>query len=171
MKQKEQFNFKQMVSILIGLRQMHSGRVDVLNPDSLLRWLEDVWLDEHETVECGQEKHSVVKGSKRFKPGFHQKLSDTLSLTLNLSTGPDWLVGVSEEFLKAFRGADQKLQGRILKTIKTISKKPTALHKAKVKPLTAEMRGLWCYRVGDYRVVYRPDTKRKRVILIAFMSQ
>ena len=40
-----------------------------------------------------------------------------------------------------------------------------------VKPLTGELRGLWRYRIGDYRLVYRPSWNGRTVMLIAFAGR
>ena len=78
---------------------------------------------------------------------------------------------MSDEFLNAVQGIDRKLQGRVLEAMGYISTKPTEPKGDTVKPLTGEMKGLWRYRIGDYRLVYWPDTQNRRVVLVDFTSR
>ncbi|MGH7411973.1 MAG: type II toxin-antitoxin system RelE family toxin [Candidatus Methylomirabilis sp.] len=83
----------------------------------------------------------------------------------------EWLLGMSDEFLKAVTGIDRKLQGRVLEAIGDISVNPIEPKGDTVKPLTGEMKGLWRYRIGDYRLVYWPDANNRRVVLVDFSSR
>jgi len=77
-----------------------------------------------------------------------------------------WLLGMSDEFLNAVQGIDRKLQGRVLEAMGYISTKPTEPKGDTVKPLTGEMKGLWRYRIGDYRLIYLPDEKKRTIFLL-----
>jgi mRNA-degrading endonuclease RelE of RelBE toxin-antitoxin system len=52
-----------------------------------------------------------------------------------------------------------------------ISRKPTIIKGDTIKPLSGDLKGLWRYRIGDYRLVYRPDETYQKVTLIAFDSR
>lgn len=84
---------------------------------------------------------------------------------------PEWYLGMTDEFLKAIQDIDRKLQGRILKAIGLIVRNPTAPKGNTVQPLTGDLKGLWRYRIGKYRLVYLPDTGSRRVVLISFTSR
>lgn len=82
-----------------------------------------------------------------------------------------WLIGISDEFKKSIARVDAKLRGRILTAITQISTEPTKKRGDTVKPLTADFDGLWCFRIGDYRLIYYPDVAKKQVVLVSFASR
>ncbi|HUW95203.1 MAG TPA: type II toxin-antitoxin system RelE/ParE family toxin [Anaerolineae bacterium] len=84
---------------------------------------------------------------------------------------PSWDLGFTSEFSKAIANIDRKLQGRVLQALDYISSKPTVPRGNTVKPLSGEYEGLWRYRIGDYRLIYRPDTDNARVVLITVVSR
>jgi mRNA interferase RelE/StbE len=84
---------------------------------------------------------------------------------------PDWDLGLTHEFRKAIKNIDRKLQGRVLQALDYISSKPTVPRGDTVKPLSGEYEGPWRYRIGDYRLIYRPDTDTARVVLITVVSR
>ncbi len=78
---------------------------------------------------------------------------------------------MTDEFIKAVQAIDRKLQGRILEAISYLSRKPTEPKGDTVKPLTGDLKGLWRYRLGDYRLVYRPEEEDRQVVLVTFTSR
>ncbi|MGQ0592840.1 MAG: type II toxin-antitoxin system RelE family toxin [Gammaproteobacteria bacterium] len=81
---------------------------------------------------------------------------------------PDWRFVLSDKFIKSIQNADKKLQGRILEAITKIAEAPTIPVGDTVKPLAADLKGLWRYRIGDYRLVYDPNPDEKHVTLLWF---
>lgn len=84
---------------------------------------------------------------------------------------PEWYVGFTTDFLKSVRNIDRKLQGRILEAIAKIGADPVTAVGDTVKPLTADRAGVWRYRIGDSRLLYRPDLPRKHVTLLEFAAR
>jgi mRNA-degrading endonuclease RelE of RelBE toxin-antitoxin system len=84
---------------------------------------------------------------------------------------PDWLIGMSHQFIKDIRNADRKLQGRILGAISEILIEPTVIKGDTIKPLQAEKKGLWRYRIGDYRLIYQPVLSTKKILLMEFAAR
>lgn len=80
----------------------------------------------------------------------------------------EWVVGFSREFVKSIAKVDRKKRGRILEAIEKIADAPMVLLGDTIKPLTQNHHGLWRFRIGDDRIVYFPDAKKKTVILICF---
>lgn len=80
-------------------------------------------------------------------------------------------IGMSDEFLKESSKADAKLRGRILDAVGKISRKPDTPQGDTIKPLTGDLKGLWRYRVGDYRLVYLPDPIKRRVTLVTVAAR
>ena len=81
---------------------------------------------------------------------------------------PDWFVGFSTEFVKSISGIDKNKRARLLEAIGRIAAAPTTPHGDTVKPLTGDLVGLWRYRVGDDRLVYRPYSGSKKIVLLSF---
>ena len=84
---------------------------------------------------------------------------------------PVWLISLSNQFTKDIQNIDRRLQGRILSAIGTIYKDPITPKGETIKPLRADLKGFWRYRIGDHRLVYTIDIENKQIILIAFASR
>lgn len=89
----------------------------------------------------------------------------------NKTPSDDWPIAFTPGFRKSISDIDKKLQGRVLAAISEISEKPVLPHGDTRKPLGADLKGLWRYRVGDYRLVYRPDEEKHLVILLEFAAR
>lgn len=83
----------------------------------------------------------------------------------------EWYVGLTDQFVKDIASVDRKLQGQILIAISQIADNPTYAKGDTVKPLTGPMKGLWRYRIGDNRLVYKPQSENNHITLIAFASR
>lgn len=84
---------------------------------------------------------------------------------------PEWFIGISDAFIKNTRNIDTKIRGRIFQAIGNIVKAPIKKKGNTVKPLVGEMKGLWRYRFGDFRIIYQPDISTKHILLLAFDSR
>jgi mRNA-degrading endonuclease RelE of RelBE toxin-antitoxin system len=82
-----------------------------------------------------------------------------------------WLIIFSQIFIKTTKKADMKIQGRILKAISKICLSPTTVRGDTVRPLSREKSGLWRYRIGDYRLIYKPDIENNHIVLLSFESR
>ncbi len=85
--------------------------------------------------------------------------------------GREWLVNMTIEFAKNVQSVDKKLQGRILEAIIELIEDPTSARGDTVKQLRGRMRGLWRVRLGDYRLVYKPELERRLIVLLSFDSR
>ena len=82
-----------------------------------------------------------------------------------------WMIGFSPEFKKSIKRVEKKLKGRILDALEWLSREPVTTQGNTVKPLSGEFAGLWRYRIGNYRLIYKPDSENKRVTLLFFSSR
>ena len=73
--------------------------------------------------------------------------------------------------MSSIKKMDKKLQGRILEAITKITLSPTTSSGDTIKPLTADLEGYWRYRIGDYRLIYKPVEKLREILLISFGSR
>ncbi len=68
----------------------------------------------------------------------------------------------AEKDLEKVYRADKRLYQRFLGAFATIARKP----EEEGKPLHGELKGLWSYRFGSYRVLYEIRRGELRVIVI-----
>ena len=77
-----------------------------------------------------------------------------------------WSIAMPDSFTKSIKGLDKKLKGRILEALGKIAQDPVKEIGDTVKPLSRDKKGLWRYRIGDYRLIYRPEMEANRIILL-----
>ncbi len=85
--------------------------------------------------------------------------------------GPEWYIGLTNEFTKAISKIDKKLQGRVLEALGKIVKAPIVSSGNTIKPLTGNKKGLWRYRIGDFRLVYQPDLTKKHILMLTVLPR
>jgi mRNA interferase RelE/StbE len=83
----------------------------------------------------------------------------------------DVVFGMTIQFRRDVAQVEKKLQGRILQAIGEILDSPKTPRGDTVKPLAGELKGLWRYRIGDYRLVYQPSQDGSTVMLVSFASR
>jgi len=103
-----------------------------------------------------------------YAPPVEVEDSDRIRFSRARPSPLDWTIAFTPSFRKAVAGADKKLQGRILEALAALSEEPLTLRGDTVKPLEGEMKGMWRYRVGDYRLVYEAREKERVVVLLEF---
>ena len=64
-----------------------------------------------------------------------------------------------------------KLRGRVLQCLTELSSDPLNTKGDTIKPLSGQLKGLWRYRIGDWRLIYQPDELRKEVLLVDFQPR
>lgn len=84
---------------------------------------------------------------------------------------PNWYVGFSAEFLKSISKIDKNKRAKVLEAITKLTDAPLTVHGDTVKPLTGNLSGLWRYRIGDDRLVYKVITSTKQIVLMSFSSR
>ena len=73
--------------------------------------------------------------------------------------------------MSSIKKHDKKIQGRILEAITKITLSPKTIMGDTIKPLTGDLEGYWRYRIGDYRLIYKPVEKWSEILLISFSSR
>lgn len=81
---------------------------------------------------------------------------------------PRWSLIFSDDFAKAISSLDKKTQGRILEALARITEAPITMVGDTVKPLTGNAKGIWRYRIGDYRLLYDPNLSDRHITLLSF---
>lgn len=82
----------------------------------------------------------------------------------------DWSIIFTPTFKKSVARCDTSMRGRVMLALTELSDSPMVLKGDTIKPLTKDLAGLWRYRIGDYRLVYKILDERK-VMLLDFASR
>lgn len=93
------------------------------------------------------------------------------SRSTRAQTPPTWAIWFTPSFQKSISSIDKKLQGRILIAISELSEEPITPAGDTKKPLSGELKGLWRYRLGDYRLIYEPNENKQAVVLLEFSAR
>jgi len=78
----------------------------------------------------------------------------------------EWSTYFSSSFKRDVAALDRRLQGRLMNAVLDIAEQPTAIHGDTQKPLTGNLTGKWRYRLGDYRVIYVPDSASFAIVFL-----
>ena len=76
--------------------------------------------------------------------------------------GPRWKFTAGKAFQRDLWKQKQQLD-RVMEAIVEICQDPMPAHGNTAKPLRNELQGMWRYRLGDFRIIYEPDTGRSIV--------
>jgi mRNA-degrading endonuclease RelE of RelBE toxin-antitoxin system len=82
-----------------------------------------------------------------------------------------WYLGMGPEFVRSVPKADRKLLGRVLVAMTEISLDPMELRGDTVKPLEGDKKGLWRYRIADWRLIYWPDPEQRVITLLSLAAR
>ena len=74
----------------------------------------------------------------------------------------------ADEFWKSVGKTDNRIRGQILNAIGELCEHPDELRGDTIKPLTANLKGMWRFRIGNHRIIYRPVVETGSVEILAF---
>lgn len=147
-----------MSTLLASIAEAEAGRLEVFEYEGALRWyLDALWNPDELGSIAGNQDRDVDASDARFSIAEPER--------------SEWTLAFTPAFRKSIAAVDKVLQGRILGAVSELSSEPLKAHGDTVKPLTGEFKGLWRYRVGPYRLIYRPAVERKQVVLLEFGSR
>ena len=137
-----------------SINEAHAGKLEEFEyAFQFSRALLDLWSPAPE-----QKQEEIETTPEYDRPLFSRKAPDPTP----------WAIAFTPTFQKSIADIDKKLQGRILMAISELSEKPITLMGDTKKPLIGELKGLWRYRLGDYRLIYEPNEKTLKVVLLEF---
>jgi len=143
--------------ILKSISEARAGELEEFEYASQFsRALFEIWSPEPE-----QKQEEVETTSRYDRPLFSRKAPDPTT----------WTIAFTPTFQKSIANIDKKLQGRVLIAISELSEEPMVLVGDTKKPLVGELKGLWRYRLGDYRLIYEPNEKTLKVVLLEFSAR
>ena len=147
------------------------------NKSNLESSLNDFWEGKTDAKDFFAERHtsyvSGIRFSKRtLKPS--EALSYSKRTPVNKPKPPIekyWGFKITKDFMNSIKKVDKNLQGRILEAITKLTLSPKTIMGDTIKPLTSDLEGHWRYRIGDYRLIYKPVEKWSEILLISFSSR
>jgi mRNA-degrading endonuclease RelE of RelBE toxin-antitoxin system len=144
----------------LAVTQLQNGESLTFGDSELHRVLSTSWNRQIELRESARVHEEERR--KAFEAAYAQ------GIRFSLQTPAGWRFVLSDHFTKCIQKVDKKLQGRVLEAITRIADAPLTVVGDTVKPLTADLKGLWRYRVGNYRLVYDPNQDEEVVTLVSF---
>jgi len=86
---------------------------------------------------------------------------------------PPWRIAFTKRFNKDIAELDRNRLGQILETLRKLSSLawPLKPQGDTFKPLTGELKGMWRYRLGDYRLVVKPVLADSELDLVTFAAR
>ena len=156
------------------------------NKSNLESSLNDFWEGKTDAKDYFAERHirygishsKSIRFSK--KPGRSpSNIDQTIEISEEFITASkggiqrqtDWGFKITDQFMSSIKKHDKKIQGRILEAITKITLSPKTIMGDTIKPLTGDLEGYWRYRIGDYRLIYKPVEKLSEILLISFSSR
>lgn len=82
-----------------------------------------------------------------------------------------YLVSLSKEAAKAYRKMDESTRRRIDKALDALGINPFDVERHDIKPLHGPLKGLWRYRVGRFRIIYRVNKEAKEVQIVTIRAR
>ena len=76
--------------------------------------------------------------------------------------GGRWEFTLAKEFRRDLKQRSHLFEQSIA-ALMEVCDSPMSARSNTVKPLRNELRGMWRYRMGDYRLIYQPDMDRRVV--------
>jgi mRNA-degrading endonuclease RelE of RelBE toxin-antitoxin system len=112
---------------------------------------------------------------------FEKNLIEDESKTLDFTANSDmedyhglrekeWMVKISEGFVKSVEHIDRQTQGKVLVAINDINQHPISGNGSNVQRLVPNIDGFWCYRIDGCRLIYYPDLDNRDIVLLTFAA-
>ena len=79
----------------------------------------------------------------------------------------EWRFTAASKFIKDVKKQRLDLFDRVLQAIEEIRQHTTLPRGNTIKRLERDLKGMWRYRIGDFRIVYKPDDDRRVVCLLS----
>ena len=147
------------------------------NKSNLESSLNDFWEGKIDAKDFFAERHTSYVSGIRFSKKISRPskaLSYSKRTPVNKPKPPiekNWGFIITKDFMNSIKKVDKNLQGRILEAITKITLSPKTIMGDTIKPLTGDLEGYWRYRIGDYRLIYKPVEKLSEILLISFAAR
>lgn len=147
-----------LVDLQSGLSDLQFSRLPV---EEINARLEKLWLENHE--ESGEKIAGQIDSVNA------QNSTDQPRFSRGALRVPDsaWGFHMTHYLQKSIVSLDKNIRARALDAINELCINPLSMKGDTIRPLKGEFAGLWRYRFGDYRLIYRPDKSERRIDLIS----
>jgi mRNA interferase RelE/StbE len=81
----------------------------------------------------------------------------------------NWEIILTRPAEKVFDRSDTAVKGRLERCFESLERDP--LFGGSIRPLVGQFKGLYRYRVGDLRVIFRPIRESRIVEIIAILPR
>lgn len=105
--------------------------------------------------QIGDDLREIVRGGNPDRPPCLERAGEKA-----------WRFTLAKEFRRGLRKQPQLLEP-VIAAIMELCADPRSPHGNTVKPLVGELAGMWRYRIGHFRLIYRPDEGRRAVDVLA----
>jgi len=78
---------------------------------------------------------------------------------------------LSKEASKYYRKADKSSRNRLDNALDNLANDPLDAQHYDIKPLHEPLKGLWRFRVGKLRIIYRVEKKATQVQIVTICSR
>ena len=143
----------------------HQRRIDYWSADEVWVSVTELWSQEDAKLEAKEEPRPHPTLRHTSSPISERIAYATQQASWESALEGAWLIGMSNAFMKSIKSVDGKLRGRVLECLSQLTRDPMNPKGDTVKPLEGELKGWWRYRLGDFRLIYRPDRAKKTVFL------
>lgn len=82
------------------------------------------------------------------------------------NTSTSWSIKFSSIAEKYFNKLDRKKRQKIAEKLRSLAKLPNPLEHPQVQPLTAELKGFYRLREGNYRIIFSVLSKEKIIAVV-----
>lgn len=82
-----------------------------------------------------------------------------------------WKIEVKPAAEKQYLKLDKKTKNRIKKALKELEQKENPLFYQNARPLTGQLQGDYRLRVGNWRILFTPDKKKKIIHVYAIVPR
>ena len=153
-------------TIIEGYQEFLNGKTEVVKEDDLSFFLDRCFDEQINSLEdyrlALQEKKEIERRNRQRSRNLMHMGFITVPKT------KPWKIEFAEKYLKTLPKLDPKMKGKILDAFSTLSTDPVTPVGNTVKRLTGDKKGMWRYRIEDYRLVYIPKDPPKSVTVIDF---
>lgn len=166
MEELERLSAEEIRAIEESRKQIEAGSVKLQRRTEILSSLIENW--KVPLVEIGASSITISRSPETRRHVHFKKERVAADRAAEPKKIQGWLIGMTDPFKKEIDGMDKKIQGRILTAISDISTNPMTIKGDTVKPLSDSLKGLWRYRIGDFRIIYEPNPDTRTILLMVF---
>lgn len=149
-----------------------SGLIDVRYIERVIDDFLERDIDPHISIVDPKRRRQPPKPKVRASIRSDRRIMFSLAEPQELETREqDWSFKISTHALKAIKKTDKITKARIMSGLAEICTSPLEIKGKTQKPLEGDKKGVWSYRIGDFRLLYIPDETENLILFVSFASR